>query len=128
MSRAPLSSIGPKASLNMRAAVVHLATDAVGSLAALVAGADLGVWLVWADSVASVLIALLVLWAGGRLLAQSTHILMEGTPWSGRGRRPVSPSRRSRSGGRPPPPPVEPGLRRGRLLGAHRRGGTSDPG
>jgi cobalt-zinc-cadmium efflux system protein len=68
-------------SLNMRAAVVHLATDAVGSLAALAAGAL--IWAFgwsWADSVASVLIALLVLWAGGRLLAQSTHILMEGTP------------------------------------------------
>lgn len=68
-------------SLNMRASVVHLATDAAGSLAALLAG--FAIWAfgwVWADAVASLLIALLVLWAGGRLLMQSTHILMEGTP------------------------------------------------
>jgi len=68
-------------SLNMRASVVHLATDAAGSLTALVAGAL--IWAFgweWADSLASVLIAVLVLWTGGRLLAQSTHILMEGTP------------------------------------------------
>jgi cobalt-zinc-cadmium efflux system protein len=68
-------------SLNMRAAVVHLATDAVGSVAALIAGVLIWVfgW-AWADSLASVIVAALMLWSGGRLLAQTTHILMEGTP------------------------------------------------
>ena len=68
-------------SLNMRAAVVHLATDAVGSVAALIAGALIWAfgW-TWADSLASVIVAALMLWSGGRLLAQTTHILMEGTP------------------------------------------------
>ena len=68
-------------SLNMRAAEVHLATDALGSVAALIAGALIWAfgWL-WADSLASVVIAALMLWAGGRLLTQTTHILMEGTP------------------------------------------------
>lgn len=68
-------------SLNMRASVVHLATDAAGSVAALAAG--VAIWAFgwdWADAVASVAIAVLVLWAGARLLVQSTHILMEGTP------------------------------------------------
>lgn len=68
-------------SLNMRASVVHLATDAVGSVAALCAGAL--IWAFgwgWADSAASMLIAVIVVGAGVRLLAQSTHILMEGTP------------------------------------------------
>lgn len=68
-------------SLNMRASVVHLATDAAGSLAALLAG--LAIWAfgwVLADAVASLVIAALVLWAGGGLLLQSIHILMEGTP------------------------------------------------
>jgi len=67
--------------LNMRGSVVHLATDAAGSLAALLAG--LAIWAfgwVWADAVASLAINVLVLWAGWRLLLQSTHILMEGTP------------------------------------------------
>jgi cobalt-zinc-cadmium efflux system protein len=68
-------------SLNMRAAVVHLATDAVGSVAALIAGVLIWAfgW-TWADSFASMIVAVLMLWSGGRLLAQTTHILMEGTP------------------------------------------------
>ena len=68
-------------SLNMRAAVVHLATDAVGSMAALIAGVLIWAfgW-TWADSLASLIVAVLMLWTGGRLLAQTTHILMEGTP------------------------------------------------
>lgn len=68
-------------SLNMRASVVHLATDAAGSLAALLAGVAIWAfgWL-WADAVASLLIAVLVVCAGGRLLLHSIHILMEGTP------------------------------------------------
>lgn len=68
-------------SLNMRAAVVHLATDAVGSVAALIAGVLIWAfgW-TWADSLASMVVAVLMLWSGGRLLAQTTHILMEGTP------------------------------------------------
>ena len=68
-------------SLNMRASVAHLATDAAGSVAALVAGgAILAFGWQWADPVASLVIAILVLWAGLRLVGQSTHILMEGTP------------------------------------------------
>lgn len=68
-------------SLNMRASVAHLATDAAGSVAALVAGgAILAFGWQWADPVASLIIAGLVLWAGVRLVGQSTHILMEGTP------------------------------------------------
>jgi len=68
-------------SLNMRASVAHLATDAAGSVAALLAGA--AIWAFgwqWADPLASLIIAGLVLWAGVRLVGQSTHILMEGTP------------------------------------------------
>jgi cobalt-zinc-cadmium efflux system protein len=68
-------------SLNMRASVVHLATDAAGSVAALLAGA--AIWLFgwqWTDPVVSLGTAALVLWAAVRLLLQSTHVLMEGTP------------------------------------------------
>ena len=68
-------------SLNMRASFVHLATDAAGSLAAVVAGTTILAW-GWsrADSVASIATAVLVLWTGWGLLRQSTHVLMEGTP------------------------------------------------
>jgi cobalt-zinc-cadmium efflux system protein len=69
------------ASLNMRASFVHLATDAVGSLGAIVAGLLILGW-GWqrADPVVSLLTALLVLWAGWGLLLDTTHVLMEGTP------------------------------------------------
>lgn len=68
-------------SLNMRASFVHLATDAAGSLAAVLAGlAILGWGWMRADSVASIATAVLVLWTGWGLLHDSTHVLMEGAP------------------------------------------------
>ncbi len=68
-------------SLNMRASFVHLATDAAGSLGAIVAGVVIMGW-GWdrADSVVSIATAALVLWTGWGLLRESTHVLMEGTP------------------------------------------------
>ncbi|MEU9244393.1 cation diffusion facilitator family transporter [Streptomyces sp. NPDC048385] len=69
------------ASLNMRASFAHLATDAAGSLGAVIAGL-LIVSLGWlrADSVASLATAVLVLWAAWGLLRETTHVLMEGSP------------------------------------------------
>ncbi|HEX5331248.1 MAG TPA: cation diffusion facilitator family transporter [Cellulomonas sp.] len=68
-------------SLNMRASFVHLATDAAGSLGAVVAGLVIMGW-GWAraDSMVSIATAALVLWTGWGLLRESTHVLMEGTP------------------------------------------------
>ena len=68
-------------SLNMKASFVHLATDAAGSLAAIIAGLVILGW-GWAraDSVASLATAVLVLWTGWGLLRESTRVLMEGTP------------------------------------------------
>lgn len=68
-------------SLNMRASVVHLATDAAGSLGAVLAGLLILGW-GWtrADAVISLATALLVVWAGWGLLRETTHVLMEGTP------------------------------------------------
>lgn len=68
-------------SLNMRASFVHLATDAAGSLGAIIAGlVILGTGWLNADSVVSIATALLVLWAGWKLLRDTIHVLMEGTP------------------------------------------------
>lgn len=68
-------------SLNMRASFAHLATDAVGSLGAIIAGVLILGW-GWmrADAVASIATALLVLVAGWGLLRETTHVLMEGSP------------------------------------------------
>jgi cobalt-zinc-cadmium efflux system protein len=68
-------------SLNMRGAFLHVALDAAGSLAALLAGLAIVLWDVpRADPIASLLIGALVLWAAWRLLVDTTHVLLEGTP------------------------------------------------
>lgn len=69
------------ASLNMRASFTHLATDAAGSFGAIIAGLLIVNWH-WpqADSLVSMATAVLVLAAAWRLLRDTTHVLMEGTP------------------------------------------------
>jgi cobalt-zinc-cadmium efflux system protein len=68
-------------SLNMRGAFLHVTLDAAGSLAALLAGIAIVLWDVpRADPIASLLIGALVLWAAWRLLVDTTHVLLEGTP------------------------------------------------
>ena len=69
------------ASLNMRGAFLHMAADAAGSVAVIVAGIAVLVWgATWADPVASLLVAVLVLWMTWSLLRDTVHVLMEGAP------------------------------------------------
>jgi cobalt-zinc-cadmium efflux system protein len=68
-------------SLNMHGAFVHMALDAAGSIAAMVAG--LAVLLFgadWVDPVVSILIAALVLWSAWGLFRDTTRVLLEATP------------------------------------------------
>ena len=67
--------------LNMEGAYLHMQLDALGSVGAMTAGAVI-LLTGWTpiDTLASVFIALLVLWGGWRLLVKSIDILMEGTP------------------------------------------------
>lgn len=68
-------------SLNMQGAFVHMAVDAAGSLAAVSAGVAIVVWGAdWVDPVASILIAVLVVWSAWGLLRDTIHVLLEGTP------------------------------------------------
>jgi cobalt-zinc-cadmium efflux system protein len=68
-------------SLNMRGAVTHMVMDAIGSAGAIVAAvAILVADATWADPAVSIGIALLVAWSGFRLLADTIHVLLEGTP------------------------------------------------
>jgi cobalt-zinc-cadmium efflux system protein len=68
-------------SLNMRGAWLHVFTDALGSVGAIVGGVLIYFfgWS-WADPVVSVLIGLLVLYSSWRLLKESVAVLMEGVP------------------------------------------------
>ncbi len=72
---------GRSANLNLEGAYLHMLSDALGSIGAMVAG---GVILLtgWTpvDTVVSVLIAVLILRGGWRLLMKAIDILMESTP------------------------------------------------
>ena len=72
---------GKNDSLNVRGAWLHVLTDALGSVGAIVAGAlILGFGWSWADPVASVMIGLLVLYSSWALLRETVSVLMEGAP------------------------------------------------
>jgi cobalt-zinc-cadmium efflux system protein len=72
---------GQHGNLNVKGAWLHVLTDALGSAQAIAAAG-----LIWAfgwtrvDPVASILIALLVVFSSWSLLRQSVGVLMEGTP------------------------------------------------
>jgi len=72
---------GDHGNLNMRAAMLHVLGDLLGSAAAIIAA---GVILLtgWfpIDPLLSVLIALLILRSAWKVVRDSTHILLEGTP------------------------------------------------
>jgi cobalt-zinc-cadmium efflux system protein len=67
--------------VNTRGALAHVLTDALGSVGAIAAGV-----LVWtldwrrADPAISAVISVLVLWGGWRLVRDTSHVLMEGSP------------------------------------------------
>lgn len=72
---------GQKDSVNVRAAFVHVLTDALGSVAAILAGLAVVLfgWL-RADPALSVLISILVAYSGWRVLRETTAILLEAAP------------------------------------------------
>ena len=67
--------------LNMRGAWMHVMGDALGSVAAILAGVCMALfgWYA-ADAVFSVVISLLIIWGSVRLIKESTNVLLEGTP------------------------------------------------
>jgi cobalt-zinc-cadmium efflux system protein len=68
-------------SINVRGALLHVMGDALGSLAALVAGASIALFgLHMADPIASFLIACVLLGGAVRLFREATDVLMESTP------------------------------------------------
>ncbi|MBQ0140924.1 MAG: cation transporter [Kurthia sp.] len=67
--------------LNMRGAYMHVISDMLGSIGAIIAGLlILFFGWGWADPAASVIVAVLVLRSGFKVTMASVHILMEGTP------------------------------------------------
>jgi cobalt-zinc-cadmium efflux system protein len=72
---------GHQHNLNMRGAWLHVVGDALGSVAAIVAGVLIITlnWL-WADAVCSALISLIIIFGAWRLIHESVNVLLEGTP------------------------------------------------
>lgn len=70
-----------KENLNVRAAFLHVLSDLLGSVGAIIA-ALLIFFLGWnfADPLMSVVVAVLVLTSGWRVTKEAVHVLMEGTP------------------------------------------------
>jgi cobalt-zinc-cadmium efflux system protein len=68
--------------LNMRSAALHMAGDALGSLAVLIAGAVLVTHpsLQWADPAASLVVAVIIVVEAYRLLRASVDVLLEASP------------------------------------------------
>lgn len=67
--------------LNMRGAWLHVIGDALGSVAAIVAGILIVAfgW-VWADAVTSVVISIIIIFGAWNLIKESVNVLLEGTP------------------------------------------------
>ncbi|MRH44068.1 cation diffusion facilitator family transporter [Aquibacillus halophilus] len=70
-----------KDNLNLRAAFLHVIGDMLGSVGAIIAALLIIFYgFGWADPLASVIVAVLVLISGWRVAKDSVHVLMEGTP------------------------------------------------
>ena len=67
--------------LNIRGAWMHVMGDALGSVAAILAGLCMLLfgWYA-ADALFSVVISILIIWGSVRLIRESTNVLLEGTP------------------------------------------------
>jgi cobalt-zinc-cadmium efflux system protein len=70
-----------KETVNMKAAFLHMASDTLGSIGAIIAGLVI-LTTGWApiDPIASVVIGILILWSSWGLLVQTINILLESTP------------------------------------------------
>lgn len=72
---------GAADSVNVQAALAHVLGDALGSVAAILAGAIVYfTGATRADPILSLFVAVLLLWGAWRLVRETAHILMEGTP------------------------------------------------
>lgn len=70
-----------KENLNMRGAYLHVISDMLGSVGAIIAALLIMFfgW-TWADPLASIIVSILVLRSGYIVTKSSVHVLMEGTP------------------------------------------------
>ncbi len=72
---------GGESNANVRAAAAHVMADAVGSVAAIIAGGLIALfhWHV-VDPIISIVISIVILRSAWKLVSEALHVLMEGTP------------------------------------------------
>ena len=71
-----------KHSFNIKAAFLHNVSDALASVALIIAGTLILLYgWYWVDTLLTLVIAAYVLWQGFTMLPQTIHLLMEGTPY-----------------------------------------------
>jgi cobalt-zinc-cadmium efflux system protein len=72
---------GQRDSINVRAAFAHVVSDALGSVAAILAALSVVVWdFPRADPLLSIAIGVLVAWSGFRIMRETAGILLESAP------------------------------------------------
>ncbi len=72
---------GAKGSMNIRAAYLHLFSDAVSSLAVILGGVAILLWqATWVDPVLTVFISIYILVESLKIVWEATHIVMMGAP------------------------------------------------
>jgi cobalt-zinc-cadmium efflux system protein len=72
---------GSERDLNLRSAFVHLAGDALSSMAAILAGVGIALTgMRWLDPLVSIFIGLLILWNAWGIIHETVEILLESTP------------------------------------------------
>ncbi|MCC6277641.1 MAG: cation transporter [Oligoflexia bacterium] len=72
---------GDHTHLNVRGALFHVMGDALGSLGAIIAAVLIYFFgLTQADAIVSIIIALIILASSYRLILDTTHVILEGTP------------------------------------------------
>jgi cobalt-zinc-cadmium efflux system protein len=81
LASAMILAKGREENVNMQGAFLHMVADALGSVGAILAG--LVIWLSgWypVDSIASIVIGLLILWSSWDFIKRTVNILLEATP------------------------------------------------
>jgi cobalt-zinc-cadmium efflux system protein len=66
--------------INVRAAYIHMATDALSSVAVIAAGGLYRMGFTQADLIVSMLIGLFIMWSGWGIVRDATNVLLEGAP------------------------------------------------
>lgn len=74
---------GSKKNINIRAAYLHLLSDAISSVAVIIGGLFIYFYKIyWVDPILTILISVYILWESVKIVKEAINVLMMGTPQS----------------------------------------------